>query len=91
MRGDAGLQNVRVHRHRSDLGAADGVVKAEVTEREVLDLICRACAMTHGFDTALIEIVGVERSEGEVPHDLGGRIWIVGIDQRKRQAGDITL
>ncbi len=47
--------------------------------------------MTHRLDTAFIEVVGVERPEGEVPHDLGGRIRIGDIDQRKRQAGDITL
>ncbi len=47
--------------------------------------------MTHSFDPALIEVVGVKRPELEVPHDLRGRIGIIGVDQWKRQAGDITL
>ena len=47
--------------------------------------------MAHSFDPTLIEVVGVERPELEIPHDFGGRIRIGGIDQRKRKAGDITL
>src|SRR5258708_18267876 len=90
-RGDASLQNVRVKRHRSNFGAADRVVRAQMTEGKVLDLICRTRAMTHSFDAARIEVVGVERPELEVPHDLGCTILVVGIDQWKRQAGDVAL
>jgi len=43
--------------------------------------------MAHDFDVACIEVVGIERTECEVPHDFGRRLWIVGIYQRERQAG----
>ena len=47
--------------------------------------------MTHNFDIARIEVVGVERSIREVPHDLRCRPRIVNIDQRERQAGDVIF
>src|SRR5271154_2442748 len=47
--------------------------------------------MTHDLNPAHIEVVSVKRSEGEVPHDLGGGLRIVFIDERKGQSGDVIL
>src|SRR5271156_593581 len=47
--------------------------------------------MTHDLNPAHIEVVSVKRSEGEVPHDLGGGLRIVFIDERKGQSGDEIL
>src|SRR6266481_3945643 len=84
-RGYPGLQYVRVGRHRIDLGTAYTVVEAEMTERKMLDFICRARAMTDSLDIARIQVVGINRTVREVPHYLGSDFWIADIDERKRQ------
>ena len=43
------------------------------------------------LNPALIEVIGRKRPKGEVPHDLGGGIRIVGVDEREGQARDVIL
>ena len=90
---DAGSLEIRVGRHRLDLGASDiGVARQMPGLGHQHQLLLRAGILPRylAFEIAQIEVVGRDRLEVLVPHDLGRDVGIVGIEDGERLPGDVA-
>ena len=90
---DVGSLEIRIGRQRFDLGASDVGVARQMAELGHLhQLLLRAGILLRhlAFEVAQIEVVGRDRLEVLVPHDLGRDVGIVGIEYRERLPGDVA-
>src|SRR5271163_1270039 len=88
-----GLLEVRIDRRRLNLDAADQVITGVVAYLIILDhVVGLVASAVYAFAVikAQVVVVGQERAEDVVPHDLVGDLRIVGVDERKRLAGNVA-
>ena len=85
------FRSVRIGGHGRDLDPADIVVEGEVSDGEVAQRITAGCGVAGDLGIAQIGVVAIKRAVAEVPHQLGRHLGVVGVEQGKRQSGDVVV
>src|SRR5580704_13939343 len=89
----AGLLEVGIDRQRLYFGAAHQIVARVVADLDIVDdllLFTRIDVLDLAIEKTQIVIVGADRAEHVVPHDLVGDLRVVGVDQREGLTRDVA-